>query len=160
MRIRQVKPEFWSDPDMAELSPAVRLTYIGLWNIADDSGWFVADATYIGHELYGYDARSEREAAVADHLYELQAADRVHVLLCGHAVIPTLSEHQRQSAATRRVETVKREHQLCIAAESSGMQRNAAEFRPVKVEVSKGRVEVGRGSESPSDFAAKVTRPT
>lgn len=161
MRIRQVKPEFWSDPDMAELPAPVRLTYIGLWNLADDAGWLVADATYIGHQLYGYDDRATREDIVADHLYALQAAGKVVLEDCGHALIPTLAVHQRQNAATRRVEMVKKAHEQCIAAAFRGAQRNAAESRSVSVKVSveEGNVEerIGRGDkdETTSEFRAK-----
>lgn len=37
-RIRTVKPEFWSSPDTAKASPLARLTYIAMWNWADDHG--------------------------------------------------------------------------------------------------------------------------
>ncbi|WP_070977061.1 hypothetical protein [Corynebacterium sp. MC3] len=37
-RIRTIKPEFWSSPDTAEASLIARLTYIGMWNWADDYG--------------------------------------------------------------------------------------------------------------------------
>lgn len=38
MKIRSVKPEFFTDVRMAELSPLARLLYMGLWCIADDAG--------------------------------------------------------------------------------------------------------------------------
>src|SRR5699024_2447152 len=37
-RIRNLKPEFWDSPDTAEADLAVRLTYMAMWNYADDSG--------------------------------------------------------------------------------------------------------------------------
>lgn len=37
-RIRSVKPEFWSDPDIVDLPMAARLFFIGTWNHADDFG--------------------------------------------------------------------------------------------------------------------------
>lgn len=37
-RIRTIKPEFWSSPDTASASAVARLTYIGMWNWADDYG--------------------------------------------------------------------------------------------------------------------------
>lgn len=159
MRIRQVKPEFWSDSDMAELPPPARLTYIGLWNIADDAGWFVADLSHIAHELYGYDGRAQRERTVAEHLYRLQEIGRVIVELCGHAVIPTLPDHQRQNAATRRVETVKKEHAQCITAAIRGAQRNAAESRSVTVGNGKeryGTVVARESSDEPTEFRRKA----
>lgn len=37
-RIRTIKPEFWTDEKIVELSPLARLLFIGLWNFADDEG--------------------------------------------------------------------------------------------------------------------------
>jgi hypothetical protein len=167
MRIRQVKPEFWSDPEMAELPPAVRLTYVGLWNIADDTGWFVADASWIAHELYGYDPREERELVVATHIVDLQAAGKVVVELCGHACIPTLPTHQRMTSSVRRVETVRRLHQLCIAADMQGPPRKSAVDRSGTVGYGTGTERNGTelldgiedATNDGSEFRRKVPRP-
>lgn len=37
-RIRTIKPEFWSSPDMDGMDPWARLLYIAMWNFADDHG--------------------------------------------------------------------------------------------------------------------------
>lgn len=37
-RIRTIKPEFWVDEKVTELSVWARLLFIGLWNFADDDG--------------------------------------------------------------------------------------------------------------------------
>lgn len=37
-RIRTIKPDFWSDEKIVELTPLARLYFIGLWNFSDDSG--------------------------------------------------------------------------------------------------------------------------
>lgn len=37
-RIRSIKPEFWSDPDVVALPFATRLFWIGMWSHADDYG--------------------------------------------------------------------------------------------------------------------------
>lgn len=42
-RIRTIKPEFWTDEDMAEVSEAACLLAIGLLNYADDEGYFNAN---------------------------------------------------------------------------------------------------------------------
>jgi len=64
MRIRQVKPEFWSDPSIGRLRLDERLTYIGLWQIADDDGWFVWEIPHVAARLYPFDAVRAREALV------------------------------------------------------------------------------------------------
>lgn len=113
MRIRQVKPEFWKDPDVSGLSPFARLTYIGLWMLADDAGWFRYDVPTIALELYGWDPRARREKAVTQALADLKEAGRVKLFGCIHAQIPTLVEHQRFGGETKRVYTYKREHDIC-----------------------------------------------
>lgn len=46
-RIRTIKPEFWTDEDMAELSEPACLLAIGLLNYADDEGYFNANPKLI-----------------------------------------------------------------------------------------------------------------
>lgn len=43
MRIRTIKPEFWNHPRLMRLDHGTRLLAIGLLNMADDEGYFVAD---------------------------------------------------------------------------------------------------------------------
>lgn len=38
-RIRNIKPDFWTDEKLVELEPIERLLFIGLWNFADDKGY-------------------------------------------------------------------------------------------------------------------------
>lgn len=111
MRIRQVKPEFFRDKDMAALPWRTRVTYIGLWCIADDAGWFFADYVEIARELYGFDGWRVRERWVLEDLTTLQAGGQVEIEPCGHSLIPTLVEHQRFSAPNKRVFTTLHEHE-------------------------------------------------
>lgn len=37
-KIRGIKPEFWTDEAIVELSPLARLLFIGMWNFACDNG--------------------------------------------------------------------------------------------------------------------------
>lgn len=46
-RIRTIKPTFWTDEDMAEISEAACLLAIGLLNYADDEGYFNANPKLI-----------------------------------------------------------------------------------------------------------------
>lgn len=46
-RIRTIKPEFWTDEEMAELSEPACLLAIGLLNYADDEGYFNANTKLI-----------------------------------------------------------------------------------------------------------------
>ena len=55
MRIRTVKPEFWISESVGRLTRDSRLTFIGLWSVADDHGRFRADPRYLAGQLYPYD---------------------------------------------------------------------------------------------------------
>lgn len=46
-RIRTIKPEFWTDEDLAEVSECACLLAIGLLNYADDDGYFNANPKLI-----------------------------------------------------------------------------------------------------------------
>jgi hypothetical protein len=138
MRIRQVKPEFFGDADMADLPFRTRLTYIGLWLEADDAGWLLVDAVQIAHDLYGFDPRARREAWVVEDLVRLQESGCLEVLDCGHGVIPTMPKHQRFGG--RPVYTMRDAH-------ARGCARHDADARPGTVRNGKERnVTVSNGS--------------
>lgn len=113
MRIRQVKPAFWTDARVAALPPAARLFYIGLWMEADDAGWLRWDPSQIANELYGYESRRRRERDVETFLALLVREERVIVYPCGHVLIPHLTDHQHLSVSSKQVRTFQREHAGC-----------------------------------------------
>ena len=51
MRIRTIKPEFWSSETMAPLSDAAKLLAIGLLNYCDDEGYFSCNPVLIRSAL-------------------------------------------------------------------------------------------------------------
>ncbi len=51
-RIRTIKPEFWTDEDMSELSEPACLLAIGLLNYADDEGYFNANPKLIRAAIF------------------------------------------------------------------------------------------------------------
>ena len=95
MRIRQVRPEFWTDETLAALPDAARLFYIGLWGIADDAGWFQWQPRQIGALLYPYRNVRRRGMDIATWSEQLVKDGRLRLLDCGCGHIPTLSRHQR-----------------------------------------------------------------
>lgn len=58
MRIRTIKPEFWTHPIMLRQDDSVRLAAIGLLNIADDEGYFLAEPAQIRSALWALDESS------------------------------------------------------------------------------------------------------
>lgn len=94
MRIRQVRPEFWTDERLAGLPDPVRLFYIGLWGVADDAGWMRWEPLRIGALLYPYRSPRRRDRDIAAWSERLVETERLVIHDCGCAEVPTLSKHQ------------------------------------------------------------------
>lgn len=150
MRIRQIKPDFWSDELMAEQSDAVRLFYIGLWQEADDGGWMRWSVAEIARDLYGYQPRGRRERWVTERGAALAAIGRLHLHECGHAFLPTLTKHQKFGG--RPVHTVRDAH----ARDCARMRANDRPGKE-KVEVGKGKGGYG-GDEQPDEPTVDALR--
>ncbi|MDP2954679.1 MAG: hypothetical protein Q8O76_15355, partial [Chloroflexota bacterium] len=55
-RIRSIKPEFWTDEKVGQLSLLGRLLFIGLWNLADDAGVLEDSCLQLKAQLFPYDS--------------------------------------------------------------------------------------------------------
>lgn len=96
MRIRQVRPEFFTDPVTGRLSAEVRLTYIGLWCAADDAGYLEWSVDQLGALLYPYQSVHVRTRVIERSGALLVGEGRLVIFPdCDHRFIPHLSEHQR-----------------------------------------------------------------
>jgi hypothetical protein len=95
VRIRQVRPEFFTDAVVSRLTAPVRLTYIGLWCVADDAGWMTWDVPQIAAQLYPYESVRVRERRVEAAGEALVLAGRMVRFDCGCSFIPKLADHQR-----------------------------------------------------------------
>ena len=101
MRIRSIKPEFWSSPDIAALSDSDRLLFIGLWSYVDDHGRGRDDIALIVAALYPHDMVAnplDTVAKVRDGLARLSEADlilRYTVASRTYFLVTGWSKHQR-----------------------------------------------------------------
>lgn len=71
MRIRTIKPEFWSHPVMARKNDATKLLALGLLNYADDEGYFYADPAMVRAALRPLDEDSTIVRAAMKDLEEI-----------------------------------------------------------------------------------------
>lgn len=55
-RIRNLKPDFWTDEKLVELEPWERLLFIGLWNFADDQGYMPFSPKRIKMQVFPADS--------------------------------------------------------------------------------------------------------
>jgi hypothetical protein len=61
MRIRQIKPGYWKNVGLGEVSRDARLLFIGLWSIADCAGRMPDQPKRIKAEIFPYDDLSTEE---------------------------------------------------------------------------------------------------
>lgn len=108
MKSRTVKPVFWKDPVVGHWNDGQRLFYIGLWMLADDTGYVQADTAAIAAELYPYRSPAVRVRETKARLDTLQGLGKVQLLPCGrHAVVPSVREHPMGGAKS---DHIQREH--------------------------------------------------
>lgn len=70
-RIRTIKPEFWTDEDMSEVSEAACLLAIGLLNYADDEGYFNANPKLIKAAIFPIREQSGSIPVLMRELYSV-----------------------------------------------------------------------------------------
>lgn len=95
-RIRYIKPEFFEDSRIGELSVGARLMFIGLWTLMDRNGLLEATPQMIRARLFAFDDMPIRQ--VNEWLVELIDQGRLRrvrhdgkeLLFC-----PTLRKHQK-----------------------------------------------------------------
>jgi len=97
-RIRTVKPEFWTDEKIVELSPFARLLFIGLWNFADDEGRMTCAAKSIKARVLPCDDVSIHGLLSELSLSALVKVYGVHGI--GYLEITGFRKHQRINRPT------------------------------------------------------------
>ncbi len=96
MRIRTIKPEFWSHPVFAAQVDEVRLAALGLLNVADDHGYFLASPALIRSALWPLDEDSTKARRVLARLSELGYIEvREHPTHGPIGCVVNFSKHQR-----------------------------------------------------------------
>lgn len=97
-RIRTIKPSFWGDAAVAELSRDARLLLIGLISLADDDGRFLASSSAISGYVFPNDDISK--PVLRRWIDELRTSGMVTFYTVGrleYGVLPNYRKHQRIS---------------------------------------------------------------
>lgn len=98
-RIRTIKPEFWEDEKIAQLSMPCRLFYIGTWNYADDAGVFRANTALLKSKIFPYDdIRTSEIQKYLDALVEARMILPISHNGESFYVIRTFRSHQKFDA--------------------------------------------------------------
>lgn len=97
-RIRTIKPSFWGDDKVAQLSLDARLLLIGLISAADDQGRFLASHSAISGYVYPNDAIPPKKlAAWLDELDRLGLVVLYNGGRVKYGALPKFRNHQRIS---------------------------------------------------------------
>ena len=153
MRIRTVKPEFWTDEKLVELPDSTRLFFVGLWMLSDDAGFFRSSVREIANELSSVRPVRRRERDVAGWMAKLVELGVVRLLDCGkHGLVPNLVDHQWMAGTTKRVYRIRQEHD----GERSRGEPAGSPREPENARV--GRE--GNGSEEERDLRARAREET
>jgi DNA replication protein DnaT len=97
-RIRTIKPTFWSDEAVANLTRDARLLALGLISFADDEGRFLASPAAIAGYIYPHDVVPP--ARVRRWLAEVQSTGIVLLYTANgleYGMFPNYRKHQRIS---------------------------------------------------------------
>lgn len=101
-RIRTIKPEFWNSPSTARASAVARLTFIGMWNWADDAGRGTANPKELEGFIFPNDDIEELSGGRCRNFRSVLAevSDAFGVLFYEvhgrpYYAIPSWSDHQR-----------------------------------------------------------------
>src|SRR5687768_9454715 len=92
-RIRNIKPSFFTDADLCELSPLHRLLFAGLWTQADRTGTLEDKPRELKVQIFPYD-----DCDLDSMMWDLaEAGFIVRYEVAGRrlAFIPKFPEHQR-----------------------------------------------------------------
>ena len=92
-RIRMIKPEFFDDPDVADVSMAARLCFVGLWTQADKLGLLADDPRRLKVRLFPYD--DVDMVALIDELASKGMVIRYSSNGENYLSIPKFTKHQR-----------------------------------------------------------------
>ena len=82
-RIRTIKPDFWTDEKIVEISAFARLLFIGLWNFADDDGRMAYSPKKIKMQIFPADTLDISELfgeIQGEGLIELYTIDSIEYL--------------------------------------------------------------------------------
>lgn len=98
-RIRTIKPSFWGDEKVAELSRDARLLFLGLVSFADDEGRFLASHQAIAGYVFPND-EDITPSKLAKWLAEIEKQGMITLYNGGrlkYGALPGWTKHQKIS---------------------------------------------------------------
>ncbi|WP_427017830.1 hypothetical protein ACQCSX_04245 [Pseudarthrobacter sp. P1] len=152
-RIRNLKPDFWTDEKLVELEVWERLLFIGLWNFADDQGYMPYSPKRIKMQVFPADSLDVSRGLQslisigALTLYDSESGQVLHVT--------NWSKHQKVSNPSR---SKYDEMDLTLADTEPEKPRKHAEFTPEIPEPYANPPESSRGLHKEREGEKEVER--
>ncbi len=156
-RIRTIKPEFFLDDELAELSPLHRLLFIGLWTLADCEGRLEDRPKRIRAQILPFDDGDTDAMLQALHEHGFIHRYTVDGLRC--IEVSSFKKHQRLSGKEAEAQSlIPPREKSGSNGEATGKQRGS-NGEAANVQEGKGRERKGKeGSTAPP--ASRPTRKT
>lgn len=135
-RIRTIKPDFWTDEKIVELSPFARLLFIGLWNFADDEGRMPYSIRKIKMQIFPSD-----HTDLSGEFGEIRGASLIEIYTfenVEYLQINNFSKHQKIDKRSNSKYPPPPESPRFTPTEGNGMEGKGREGNGVKPS-SKGR---------------------
>lgn len=151
MKIRTIKPEFWESEAVASCSFGARLTFIGLWNMADDTGTGKANSRIVKSHIWPLDDKISSDD-VGTFMVELAGAGLIHIYTADERLYYHVTKWDQHQAASYRRSTPQhpappdvQESAAVVIPKSPRTQDDAALVSTPEVE-SAGSGREGKGS--------------
>ena len=166
-RIRSIKPEFFLDEELAELSPLTRLLFVGLWTLADCEGRLEDRPKRIRAQLHPYDDGDTD--AMLQALHDARFIKRYSVNGVRYLEIRSFKKHQRlsgkeadgESALPGPIESNFIDNNQINNIEATGKQRGSnGEAANVQEGKGIGKEGKGIGNEGSVSAQARSARTT
>ncbi|PQZ45624.1 primosomal protein [Cronobacter sakazakii] len=131
-RIRTIKPEFWTDEDLSEVSEAACLLAIGLLNYADDEGYFNANPKLVKAAVFPI---REQSGSIPVLLQELSSVGYISLFSGAdgkiYGLVNNFLKHQvinkAKKSAIKELCTIPYEYGSNTVQLPPGMERNGKE---------------------------------
>jgi len=96
-RIRSIKPDFWEDEKLSDISLQANLLFIGLWNHADDTGIIKSNINWIKSKVFPIreDVRKEQVSQWIESLVNARFLVPFNYNNESYYVIRSFRKHQR-----------------------------------------------------------------
>jgi hypothetical protein len=157
-RIRNIKPEFFDDEELAEVPPVTRLLFVGLWTQADREGRLEDRPERLRVRLFPYD-QDITATSLAGMLTELDAHGFIHrYTVKGQRLIQIRTFAKHQYISKREPESELPDESQSDPAESQpSLIPVLDQSQPGTVDIGHRTRDIGQGTQ---DKAADAARPS